>query len=1112
MAHVFRLHTTGSNSLADWTETTALGTNDIDSIKDPDLENVENEITSIPSPFARIDLVKNAFRYVNNQIQKNPNGSQGTKFHKMVSDTLDVAEIFFNYKKFRNLFTVITWDRNTAIGQLKSSRERAQKEVGETLDMFLNADAKTYNFDRMQRIHILVYRGPGALSQLEVVGGTSPATLFFSTANDLKYISQYVSFDGHDKPFDGAFAPLNKRDPNFIKYLFALRASYPSFAADFPEFNDYMNLIYGKLGTNLQNDINALTPSSITAYPMLAVNNVNIDILDGLTFNENGVEQTPDPDFRIVSNAQAPLPLALPQETGTVYNNLKYVSGTKWNGQNKVPYEFKTPIPQRDLPFIGNVKYPWLCVSDLLTDTIIRTPYPMNESAYFTGGYRNDNETDSYLLPLTETFFKLFTADDILSGKVKVLIDKLAGGVTVTLKIPIQGNNMIKEQVYTRRYVSDVLADAENNKGAVVTATFGIGIMPLVEQATNTPGRIALFDKSLENNVCLSFFDNTEKVDAHYHKRGDKGPGYCSIETYAVSEKFNTIAVSFGATLGYIIPKPKNVTQNAKFKFAVDFGTTNTHIEYSVNGNPSQPFDITPSDIQMQRLHKTYESDYDIERAFTENFVPEIVGNGDFSFPIRSVFAPSSKINFNQPYFTLAEGNIAFNYGKYLWPDYDGDPKINLKWTSKDKEYLELYIQNICYLLMSKVLLNNGVLEDTEIVWFYPASMIKANLNRLADIWNNAYATYFSNKPSAITNNVTKMTESIAPYFYFKKQQGANPNVITIDIGGGTSDIFYVQHDTPQLLSSFRFAANSIFGDGYGWNSDNNGFVKKFLSDFDSVLGANDKQDIQAALRDIARKKNSSEICSFFFSLNDSQKSIPALDFNKKLSNDEDLKYVFFLFYSLLVYFVAMQMKAKGLDLPQTLAFSGNGAKTLHILSSDLPTLAGYFSKIFESVLGKEYASNALAMQLILEDEPKEATCKGGLLGTPVDTSLIQDTLLGIDGSTSAINKHFSEIKDAEMNMVVNEVVKAIETIEKMDKASKISEDNFGANGKLRNGVYDFCHLQLKTYLERGINIRKEDLTNWESQDDIIGETMFFYPIVELLHGLALGVTNQTIQ
>ena len=65
-----------------------------------------------------------------------------------------------------------------------------------------------------QRVpHILVYRGPGALSQLEVVGGTSPATLFFSTANDLKYISQYVSFDGHDKPFDGAFAPLNKRDP-----------------------------------------------------------------------------------------------------------------------------------------------------------------------------------------------------------------------------------------------------------------------------------------------------------------------------------------------------------------------------------------------------------------------------------------------------------------------------------------------------------------------------------------------------------------------------------------------------------------------------------------------------------------------------------------------------------------------------------------------------------------------------------------------------------------------------------------------------------------------------------------------------------------------------------
>ncbi len=57
--------------------------------------------------------------------------------------------------------------------------------------------------------------------------------------------------------------------------------------------------------------------------------------------------------------------------------------------------------------------------------------------------------------------------------------------------------------------------------------------------------------------------------------------------------------------------------------FAVDFGTTNTHIEYSVDGTPSQPFNILNDDMQIQRLHLDYgEDNGDIGAAFDDNLVP----------------------------------------------------------------------------------------------------------------------------------------------------------------------------------------------------------------------------------------------------------------------------------------------------------------------------------------------------------------------------------------------------------------------------------------------------------------------------------------------------------
>ena len=88
MAKVFRIHKGASNTISNWEDSVRIGTTAIDSIEDPVGATDKKEITSIPSPFARMDLVKRAFKYVAEH------GLDGkTAYHKLVSDSLDGAVV-----------------------------------------------------------------------------------------------------------------------------------------------------------------------------------------------------------------------------------------------------------------------------------------------------------------------------------------------------------------------------------------------------------------------------------------------------------------------------------------------------------------------------------------------------------------------------------------------------------------------------------------------------------------------------------------------------------------------------------------------------------------------------------------------------------------------------------------------------------------------------------------------------------------------------------------------------------------------------------------------------------------------------------------------------------
>ncbi|MBQ8223001.1 MAG: hypothetical protein IJZ87_06635 [Bacteroidales bacterium] len=1106
MSKVFRLHQ-DNNTLIDWQQSQPYSTNVINQINDPNGATAKNEITSIPSPFARIDLVKNAFKEVN-KIGLDGN----TIYHKMVSDSLDIGQIFFNYPKFKNLVNIVFWDKTNDLQALRQSQIPSHKTVADTLEMYMLQDGTTYNFNNMQRIYMLQYIGPQCKIN-DIIGATSPCTLFFSSANDLsKRISNYISFDGNDKPFDNQYQPLYKRDVEYIKYLCALKASYPNFAIEFSEVSEYITLTINKLGEDVNNQglinqISRFDANTINDYTKLVVNNNNVDVINGITLCEVPAVQI-NSDFEINSKVFVgdKKPLVLPVEKGNQYSALTYTS-TVWNPNNSAPYFDSNPWEKRTLPSTSD-SHPYLTISDFLEDNIVKMPYRMNDKDYYDGGFNAiSTGNESYLLPLKKLFFDFFTVDELLgtlpNGQKMFEFRSNAGGITVVLRVPVQKNYCIE---YKRIYLNNNIADISNNLGGIIVKKFGLGVLPPVKADKDYAYyRIALFDDG-DNDVYLNPCLGNNVVTAVRVVHTPKSNRTTGIVSYVIEKNlFDRIEVVVGSNSGVLIPKLKDVIGNSQFSFAIDFGTTNTHIEYSKDSTPSQVFDITVNDKQVSRLHNNYGVDVNIEGAYDRYLVPSIIDNVEYAYPMRTVFAECNTISYDKPVHSMAHAHIPFKYEKEVCSKYYSI-KTNLKWSNEERRRVELYIENIVILLRNKVLLNNGSLAKTQIRWFYPTSMVQYQISGLKKIWCDLYKKYFGDD----IQNVVAIPESIAPYKHYKTTQGAQTNVLTIDIGGETSDIFVVEDSEYKMMSSFRFASNAIFGDAFGYNSDNNGFVSRYLDRFKGVLNVNGLNDLLKALDDIVIQKKSPDIIAFFYALSNNKdvkkNNITALDFQDILSSDDCMKYVFVMFYASLLYFTAKEMKLKGLKKPLTIAFSGNGSKSIKVLSEDVDVLKKFAKMIFEDVYGTEYAKGEV-LDVICEKNPKTATCKGGILtgnnDIDIDFDSLKFNLLGVSGSETIDNFCYNDVTDNVINKVVNHVQEMIDYIlspEMIDFYVK----NFGVNQGKSNGIKDLCNIKLEQFAKSALDARKEELKTWKADDSCkLEETLFFYPVIGMLNNLA---------
>lgn len=1136
MAYIFRLQKDGSkNTINGWKSSSIYGVSAIGKIEDPNGASAKKQITSIPSPFARMDLVKTAFRTVS---QKDANGQFNldgdTIFHKMVSDTLDVAEIFFEYDKHRNKVEIIPWDIQNDLQELLQSGDSAHRQLGATYDLFLKQDENSYNFKELKRIYLLNYKN--GKDPLNIIGATSPATLFFCSANDFSYIKDIVF--GKDQPFDDKYLPLYKRDPEFHRYLWNLSKS-TEFATLFPEVNDYLQACYTQSDSQRKQVLQACT-GDLTAY-----NPINVGDNDGERVEIFGTIELKQMRPTLVAIAQQSdfvissqiyngdnLPLVLPVDTFT--QNYIYVRDP-WDKNTKVPYSDSTLWKNRSLPDDGT-QYPYLTISDFLEDYMIASDSEMtaeNRKIYFDGN--SDDTENGYLLPIKDLFFEFFTTEDLINGinGTKLIeLKKNAGGITVILRIPIKSGRFIE---YRRNYFYQNEPQIDSNKGAIVNRDFAFAMLPNIKfnNASQAFYRMGLLYRPTD----------TSKYDIECKYQGNNVPTAQYIRNandqrypkgYAIAveqSNFDYVRLRLQCkgddknreASGIIVPKFQSEVGTKKFTFAIDFGTTNTHVAYRVNEDPIYTFDVTKDDRQIYPF-ANYGNDYQF--VFDADFMPELIGNGRYKFPMRTALNEAANTNWKQPVYPMLQANLAFTYEKLIKYEYN-DVNTTLKWSTdlNNEEEVKCYIYSLMLLLRNKVLLNGGSLENTRIVWFYPISMIKQRQKLFKKAWQDAYTKYFSNNENELEENKNElekriygMTESLAPYELYKKSEGLN-NVVTIDIGGGTTDVVMAEAGQVKCITSFRFAADAIFGDAFcDNNSSQNGIVRQFKQTLKDILHANKESKLLEVYQQLDSANCSADFASFLFSLKNNVEKEKAnlVDFNKIMQYDSTQKMSFIFFYAAIIYHIAHIMKAKELNMPRHIAFSGNGSKVISILSTDSATLEDFTKIIFEKVFESKYPKDGLTIHM--GANPKEITCKGGLLCNPnqIDKEgsvtdkrrVILDSadLTKVSPLSHLTYKAIADDKDYK-DKTVEQVEMFINFVFKLDDEFSFC-NNFGIDTKSLSIAKKECYRDLLAYLDNGIRLYGGESTDDEDKGVEVEETLFFYPLIGMLHTLADAICN----
>lgn len=947
--------------------------------------------TSIPSIFARIFLFEGAFQTLRGcPMAKLLQVNSDTK---LVSECLDLIEFLYQHGKDPKL-VVKHWNATQQIQSLRADAYPEHTKLAKVLDDEIAL------YPQLQDIFLFFWKDatPGSMNPREfLIGGTSPYTLVFTSPNWQRCITEngfnFKRLNGNPMFGTNSIESLTSRDSEFKDMLYSLRmAYYVTLTNQSSSFLDYITTTWNAEGCpdSTAND----TGSFMAAFNCIkdkdgaAVFSALIPLCyKQVVPTSSGYEIIPKSNRYATytahdgTNVNLPRPLALNSNGLT---GVPYVGKATWDATtcriNEATIRGQE-MHQRVLPGAMGVQYPFLIWSDFLEDKIIKLPYAVDQNLFETAFAGNS----PYVLPLKRNFFKYFNIEDIhqaaCPGAEKKLVEISVNGadVTVTINVPIHDA------------INKVIPLQKKYSGAdIVDGKFLLGFFPFYRSNNAAMNRYSIMNCGSGARLNFVSIGNLDgNVDATSKIRTPEGRITKQTEYYLLKSSFDLVEVSIGGAKGLIVPKMNVVGAGpaaTNFKFAVDFGTSNTYIAYSTAGDAHPvTFEINDTDSQTVFLSGTNPiGDLAAMRSYMDReFMPVHLGSGfEMSYPTRTATCETANFEAVPPELF---GNISIGFNMMREPNAMNDfiYKTGLKWLLEQHpgdayhtNRVKYYFLQTLWMLKNKSFMNGGD-DHFEVYITFPEAM--KHKGALMALWNwaknelNIGCTFFYG---------TQYSESIAPYNCMATTIGGS-SYLNIDIGGGTSDLLIVNKNGAGAIASAHysssiFAADDLWGDGIviaaGGNLDN-GFVDYVLTQIDGAANAIRNeilQPLQALRGGVA--KSSADVMGYLF------KYDADLNTSAIIKGQRNLYSIVFIHYAALMYNVARLINKLGIDIPDNLSFTGMGSKYINLISSDSNVIRDLTKLLLEKYTGKK-VNDAFSIINAHGADVKEITAKGVLEG-----------------------------------------------------------------------------------------------------------------------------------
>lgn len=1099
--------------------------------------------TSIPTPYARLFLFSSAFSELNHKEKERPSvvhDDADTNYHRLVSECLDMLEFVYLHGNDRKM-EVFAWDQSDRqelmqeIGYTDLEKKEAtkHKRLGEALD---DAIRNTPSLADHGTIYLFRYNNV-------ILGGTSPVSVFYTSPNWVNKSSQQFRRSGTGYLFDGEVQSLHQRGYKFRLFMHGFCKKY-SMSLD-PSFRAYLNDELNNYDQDVRNHFNSQSEEDLLAefeHNNKVVTdtqrlNVRIGTMELYCANTDIVVQT-DSDYLLQCTSARYKQELVNGEIRTVNQPLvlnhqglgmskKYWEDQAWSPSDVIPMSLPTALTDRVLPGFDGTKYPFLVAEDFLEDQLLEVSYNIHRKYFFTGTSGNC----SFLLPLKKEFFKYFNIEDLLDGKKNMYEmtienpdDQDARIVIVTLNLPLKGGIM----KFVKEYHNDAIVDCWD-----AADSFDLAIFPFYRMKNGSKNIYNIMFGFTAGEKSLNFY-TLDNLSTPLTPRSDKLRTNSSIKTHHIclESAFDLFTIEAKGATALVIPLMNyNSVSNTfdfydaqvgtEYTFCVDFGTTNTQISYGEKGKTDvtniKTLDITTDDLQTVLLNEpgtgeNFELGFEQFSQFLTfiktELMPSIIGSNTYKFPMRTAVCEVRNLS-NAGATLFGTINIGFDYINEFKGASSNVYKTNLKWanTVRDtmsKERIVKYFEELMWIMKNKAVLN-GARPDIHLVFTYPQSMRRSQVDKFQQYWDIARENVGAYITSGQANNkalTVRALEGVAPYYSFLNQLGYSDTYTNVDIGGGTSDIVYINKDAHVSMAySAVFAANDLWGDGTNPAANKqNGFYAYYLA---SQYYSDVKEIEQSHLKDFVdnQANSSADIISFLFSKDNIYR------FSDALMASQDMRKLMLIHFCSIIYYMGISFLRDEVDIPYHITFTGMGSKYISLLGSQ-DSVSDIIKAVLSYRLNPENI-NVPNIDVTFAEQPKLVTANGGVV-------LHGFSLLTGGDSSQSINPEKSLVygwKDEEYstNMIsINDIdSKKAGVLAEFDRFLKMFDDpNFA------DLIYDNTEINCQgiqsMFMANGRNLADASFRSVASLQqqalaagqNRVEEPMFFWPLKDALFQL----------